>query len=170
MSEPTAFSIRLKKLRSSLNMTQVQFANHVGTNQVTLSAYETGSTNPSLEVVKEIAKKCNVSIDWLCGLSDLKPLGNAVTTYEELFRLFISILETRYFEFNTYPIIDIIDTDSPSVVLTLHNDENIQHFFMEWCKIFELHCAQTIDDELYHLWLEKELAKYADHKINGVPF
>ena len=63
-----------------------------------------------------------------------------------------------------------IDTDSSSVVLTLHDDVNMQQFFIEWCRVFELHCNNTIDDELYHLWIEKELAKYKDRKINGTPF
>lgn len=168
MANTNIFSIRIKELRASMDMTQVQFANYVGSNQVTLSAYETGSTNPSLEVVKEIAIKCNVSIDWLCGLSDKKSLGNKITTYKELFRAFANILDTRYSDENI-PIVDIIDSKSSIVSLTIHDDENFQLFFTNWCKVFKLYCEDTVDSNFYHSWIESEIAKF-DRPINGIPF
>lgn len=168
MTNTNIFSVRLKEVRASMNMTQVQFANHVGSNQVTLSAYETGSTNPSLEVVKEIATKCNVSIDWLCGLSDKKTLGNKIFTYKELFRAFVNILDTRY-DSEIFPIIDVIDSDTSIVTLTLHEDGNFQKFFTNWCKVFKLYCEDTVDEDFYRAWVESEITKF-DRPINGVPF
>lgn len=158
------------ELRKSLSINQTEFAKSIGTTQAALSGYEKGERLPSYEILLSIAQNYNVSLDWLCGFSEKKTLGSSVTTYDELFRLFINILETRYSEFSTDPIIDIIDTDTTSVVLTLHHDENMQNFFTEWCRVFELHCNNTIDDELYQLWIEKELSKFKNHKINGVPF
>lgn len=76
------FSERIKSLRSSLNKTQKEFANFLGIPQSTLSSYENGKINPTIDVVSEIADKCNVSIDWLCGrdvtskLTDLSALAN----------------------------------------------------------------------------------------------
>lgn len=164
------FSTRIKKLRTSLKMTQSDFATSIGSSQNALSGYENGDRIPSYEILLSIAKTYNVSIDWLCGLSNIKPNIEKITTYQDLFQLFIKILETRYCEFDTVPIIDEIDAEKDSVVLTLHEDPNIQQFFTEWCRVFELHCNNTIDDELYHLWIEKELAKFENHTINGVPF
>lgn len=164
------FSSRIMELRKSLGMNQTEFSKLIGSTQAALSGYENGDRIPSYEILLSIAKTFNISLDWLCGLSNKKSLENSITTYDDLFRLFINILETRYTEFDTIPIIDVIDTDNATVILTLHEDPNMQQFFTEWCKIFELHCNNTIDDELYHLWIEKELAKYKDHKINGVPF
>lgn len=170
MSTENLLSSRIKELRTSMNLTQKEFAELINVSTVSVSSYETEAKSPSLDMVINIATKCNVSIDWLCGLSNSKYLATSITTYDELFRLFINILEIRYSEFDTIPIIDTVDTANEAVILTLHGDPNIQQFFTEWCKVFELHCSNTIDDELYNLWIEKELAKYKDHKINGVPF
>ena len=35
-----------------------------------MSAYENGKNNPTIDVLIEIADKCNVSLDWLAGRSD----------------------------------------------------------------------------------------------------
>lgn len=169
MSETNTFSTRLKELRSSLSMTQVQFASYVGTNQVTLSAYETGSTNPSLEVVKEIAKKCNVSIDWLCGISDKKNLGNEIKDYPDLLRTLVSICSIKY-ENSQSPVVDASTRWTNGIHFIIDGDEIVNNFFAEWKKMYELLSSGTIDFELYNLWIAKELDKYKDHKINGIPF
>ena len=66
------FSKRLRELRESLNMTQREFADYVGFTQATLSAYENSLKIPSLDIVMRIASKCKISIDWLCGFSNVK--------------------------------------------------------------------------------------------------
>lgn len=165
-----SFSSRIMELRKSLSINQTEFAKSIGTTQAALSGYEKGERIPSYEILLSISKTYKVSLDWLCGLSDVKSTLETITTYPDLFKLFIKILETRYSEYNTRPIIDKIDADTSSVVLTLHDDPNMQKFFTEWCRVFELHCNNTIDDELYHLWIEKELNKFTDHKIDGIPF
>lgn len=165
-----SFSSRIMELRKSLSINQTVFAKSIGTTQAALSGYEKGERIPSYEILLSISKTYKVSLDWLCGLSDVKSTLETITTYPDLFKLFIKILETRYSEYDTCPIIDKIDVDTSSVVLTLHDDPNMQKFFTEWCRVFELHCNNTIDDELYHLWIEKELNKFTDHKIDGIPF
>lgn len=69
------FSERIKEIRNARNETQKEFAKFVNSTAATISAYENGTKNPSLEVVANIANKCNVSIDWLCGLSDKKQIN-----------------------------------------------------------------------------------------------
>lgn len=166
----TNFSDKLKELRESLNLTQAEFSEKLNITQAAMSAYEKGTRNPTFETILSIANAFDISLDWLCGLSTIKSNIGKITNYPDLFRLFITILDTRYSEKPTTPIIDIVDTDSLNVVLTLHIDPNIQSFFTEWCKMFELHCNGTIDDELYQLWIDKELKKYEGHEINGLPF
>lgn len=160
---------RIKEIRTNMGLTQKEFAVFINVSTVSVSSYETEAKSPSLDMLINIASKCNVSLDWLCGLSSIKSNLGKITTYPDLFRLFITILDTRYNEKPTSPIIDIINVDTENVVLTLHEDPNIQSFFSEWCKIFELHCKGTIDDELYQLWIDKELKKYEGHLINGLP-
>lgn len=163
------FSSRIKELRKNSNQTQSQFADFIGTTQGALSGYENGDRTPSYEILVAIAQKCNVSIDWLCGLSDNMTFDNRITTYKDIFRLFITVLDARYENKETIPIIDTIDTETSAVSLTLHDDKNFQDFFSKWCDIFKLHCEGTIDDDLYQMWIKKQLDWY-DKPINECPF
>ena len=64
-----------------------------GNTLLTLSAYENGSKSPSLEIINGIAEKCNVSIDWLCGLSDRKTSSNIPQTLADIFEMLFLIQE-----------------------------------------------------------------------------
>lgn len=163
------FSSRIKELRTSLKMTQSEFASSIGSSQNALSGYENRDRIPSYDILVSIATTYNVSIDWLCGLSDKKALDNHISTYKDLFQLFVNILDTRYQNQDTMPIIDIINAETSIVTLTLHDDPNFQSFFSKWCDIFKLHCENTIDDDLYKMWIEKQLSTY-DRPIDGNPF
>lgn len=162
-------STRIKELRTSKNLTQKELAETLNISTVSVSSYETGAKTPSLDMVLNIAQRYNVSIDWLCGLSDNMTLDNHITTYKDIFRLFITVLDARYENKETVPIIDTIDTETSAVSLTLHDDKNFQDFFSKWCDIFKLHCEGTIDDDLYQIWIEKQL-KWYDKPINECPF
>ncbi len=80
--KPTVFGERIKTLRISLGKSQKEFAEFIGIPQPSMSAYENGKNNPTIEVLINIADKCNVSVDWLCGrqadvsLSDLSDVAS----------------------------------------------------------------------------------------------
>ena len=162
-------SERIKELRTMKGLTQREFAENINVSIVSVSSYEKGVKTPSLDMIMTIAKNYNISIDWLCGLSDNMVSDNCIATYKDLFKLFITLLDIRYEDKSTVPIIDIIDTDNASVTLTLHEDKNFQDFFSKWCDIFKLYCEKTIDIDLYKMWIEKQLKDY-DRPINGCPF
>jgi transcriptional regulator with XRE-family HTH domain len=69
MSE-NAVSERLKYLRSINKKTQKKFAEFLGIPQPSMSAYENGKNNPTIDMLIDIVDKCNVSLDWLAGRSD----------------------------------------------------------------------------------------------------
>lgn len=60
----------LQILRKKLDYTQKDFADFLGIPQPSLSAYENNRNSPTTDVLINVATKCNVSLDWLCGLSD----------------------------------------------------------------------------------------------------
>lgn len=62
------FVKRLVELLENANMTQIELANKIGTTNVTISRYMSGERSPRIEIVAEIAKVFNVSIDYLLGL------------------------------------------------------------------------------------------------------
>lgn len=78
----TVFGERIKTLRISIGKSQKEFAKFIGIPQPSMSAYENGKNSPTIEVLVNIADKCNVSIDWLCGrqaqvsLSDLSDVAS----------------------------------------------------------------------------------------------
>lgn len=62
------FVKRLVELMENANMTQIELADKIGTTNVTISRYMSGERCPRIEIVAEIAKVFNVSIDYLLGL------------------------------------------------------------------------------------------------------
>lgn len=64
------FGDRLQQFRKQMRYTQKEFADILGIPQSTLSSYENKHNTPTLENLVSIASKCNVSLDWLCGVSD----------------------------------------------------------------------------------------------------
>ena len=64
------FADRFRELRGE--MTQDKFAEFVGISRPTVGFYENGERIPDALILKMIASKCQVSSDWLLGLSDVK--------------------------------------------------------------------------------------------------
>lgn len=84
--------IRIKELRKRLGMTQKEFAVANGMTQSSLSLYEKGSVIPSTENLVKIAKKYNVSLDWLCDNNVVIDINNEISVV----KLIISLLEVDY--------------------------------------------------------------------------
>lgn len=64
------FGKRLRTARKKAGLTQVQISQELNIIQKSFSQYETGRTAPSMSTLVALAKKLNVSVDWLLGLSD----------------------------------------------------------------------------------------------------
>lgn len=56
---------RIKKLRTTLNLTQKQFAERLGMKQNTIAGYESGRAAPSKATVRNICHEFGVSEEWL---------------------------------------------------------------------------------------------------------
>lgn len=64
------FNERLKDIRTKKELTQEEFAKLLNISPSSISLYESGSREPSLTTLINIAKILNVSTDYLLGLSD----------------------------------------------------------------------------------------------------
>lgn len=64
------FAERLAALRGK--MTQAEFADFLGLSRATLGFYENGTRIPDILSLRRISEKCNVSSDWLLGITDVK--------------------------------------------------------------------------------------------------
>jgi len=64
------FKERLKDLRKSKGLSQVELAKRIGMSKSTIGAYETGDITPSLEALNVLADFFNVNINYLLGNED----------------------------------------------------------------------------------------------------
>ena len=81
------FYERIKELRLSLGITQVQLANRLGVTKQCVSNWESGYIQPSIDMLVRIAKTFSVSADYLLGLSDTPTLDVAGLTSEQILHL-----------------------------------------------------------------------------------
>lgn len=68
------FSQRLKETRESLGLNKVQFAEYVGSSPANITRYEKEDMNVSLDAVKQISDKLNISPGYLLGWEEDKYL------------------------------------------------------------------------------------------------
>lgn len=153
MGDFSVLAVRIKELRTSMKMTQKEFSAFVGCTAATLSAYENGSKSPSLEIIKGVAEKCHVSIDWLCGLSENKRNDDAPQTYADVIDLLIKAEKSVHFH---------VGKEKITV-----KDSVLQYFLEDWGKILPLLHEGTIDNRLYKLWLDDKKREYKDVHIGN---
>ena len=63
---------RIKTARKDRKMTRVQLGKDVGITEQVIYYFEHGLRVPSVQTLTEIAAVLDVSLDWLCGLEELK--------------------------------------------------------------------------------------------------
>lgn len=68
-----SFPERLKQLRESVKLTQIDLAKKLGMSKGAVGNYEAGVRRPRQEDMEAIADFFNVSIDYLVGRSDKRP-------------------------------------------------------------------------------------------------
>lgn len=61
---------RIKELRTSLSMTQLQLAEAVGVRRETIVFLEQGKYNPSLRLANAIARRLSTTVDELFDFAD----------------------------------------------------------------------------------------------------
>ena len=75
MEQNQSLGQKLKMIRMDMGLSQSELAEFLGVHQPTISAYESDSVEPPVSKLVAIAKECNVSLDWLCGLNDCMNLA-----------------------------------------------------------------------------------------------
>lgn len=76
---------RLKELRQEKNINQLKLAMDLNITQASVSKYEIGAREPSLEILEKMSDYFGVSTDYLIGRSDIrKPLTAKELKKDEL--------------------------------------------------------------------------------------
>jgi len=61
---------RLKQLREEKNLYQKDVASYLGVDRTTYVKYETGSSEPNVDMLNKLAKFFNTSVDYILGNTD----------------------------------------------------------------------------------------------------
>ena len=187
------FAERIRLSRENAGIKQFELAKMANITPATLSAYELFSADstdskgkkPSLHNAIELAKALNISLDWLCGLSDeiqvpdsrlITDLIDSKQQYgdadffidflrptEEVFKILRSYAES----FTQYPIqpeedySDVIATreqrmSEEAMTITIRNPRVIK-FFKGWVSMYKNYTEGIIDKEVFDLWLKKSM-------------
>lgn len=93
----TTVGNRLKELRNLKKLTQKEFSAFLGIPQPSVSAYENSKNSPTIEVLIDIANKCNVSLDWLSGRTNNHP---SITSMKDVVSFLYEFSMLNEIEFN----------------------------------------------------------------------
>lgn len=165
MGEMDIFATRIKELRESFGMTQKDFSKYIGVKQQTLSGYERGLMKPPLDIITEIAKKCSVSIDWLCGLEKENKNGLAINTYADI----ICML----FEINKYvDLVPLIDEkkepDDNCDAMLCFPEYKLDQFLVEWAQAYNVRYNSKIEGNItktmYDTWTNSKIEEFKKYK------
>ena len=164
------FSTRLREIREKMGMTQKAFSGLLGVKQQTYSGYENNRIKPPMDVLLAIAKKCNVSLDWLCGLNDVSTAGEEF--YKKKPRKLIDIIKA---------IVEVIISANAAIELDTMNTAdwgfidviNIKisqdcliDFLTRFDKMYRLYKEETISESMFSDWIMGTIRKYEGIVIN----
>ncbi|MDE5620206.1 MAG: helix-turn-helix domain-containing protein [Ruminococcus sp.] len=81
------FNERIKKLRKSLGINQVEFGRRLHVTKQCISNWENGNIQPSIDMLIKIAETFSVNTDYLLGLSDKCTLDAEGLTNEQILHI-----------------------------------------------------------------------------------
>lgn len=159
------FSSRIKEIRKKMGYTQKQFSSVIGISMATLSAYENGSKKPSMDILVSIAEKFTISLDWLCGLSDIVDPGDKPRNYTDIIDMFFKIEDSDLFFLRN------VKGNFPGAfglcTCIAFNDPLISVFLDSWEKTHKLYEDGIIDKTIYTAWKDKIRKDFNDRIIKS---
>ncbi len=81
------FEERIKELRLSLGLNQVQFGKKLSVTKQCISNWENGNIQPSVDILIRISNKFSISTDYLLGLSHNNTLDVEGLSPEEILHI-----------------------------------------------------------------------------------
>lgn len=81
------FSERIRALRQSLGVNQIEFGDRLHVTKQCISNWENGNIMPSVDMLIRIAERFSVSTDWLLGLNSHPSLDVSNLTDEQIFHI-----------------------------------------------------------------------------------
>lgn len=163
---------KIQRLRKDLGYTQKEFAEFLSIPQPSLSTYENDKNSPTTEVLINIATKCSVSLDWLCGLAENINKEFEITEMGDLVSVMYKLMEINEIGIEI-KVNDKLSNDLESeesrwfTQLTIYGNDNQYKYNPELCEIissiknlqFDVDSFQ-LDAEMYEMKKQKDIAYY----------
>ena len=89
------FDERIKELRQSLGINQIEFGNKIGVSKQCVSNWENGNIQPSIDMLVRISRTFSVSTDYLLGLNDAVNLDVTGLTKEQIMHIRAVIIDLK---------------------------------------------------------------------------
>lgn len=147
---------RVKELREMLNMTQQDFAERIEVTQSNLSNYEKKDVL-TLNILLKIAETFDVSMDWLCGLSDdLPKMKEQKNNYSDYFKLLTTTLE----KLDMY----IYECEQYCNYAIYSRDELSKDFLRRYAALKALNTNSVLDNENFSMVMDG-ISKSYDYEL-----
>lgn len=162
---------KIKMTRNRLGYTQKEFAEFIGVPQPSLSSYENNRNPPTTEVMINIAKKCSISLDWLCGLSVDEDNKLEINEVKDLTTIMYNLMEINEIDVKinlNKPDIETADSKWSATLTIYGNDKKFKYNsylcrMLESVKELRLDVESfEIDAETYEFKKSRELDRYAN--------
>ena len=157
-NEMNTFSERLKMLRTNGGLTQKQLADKLQISSGSIIAYEKATKVPSIDVCVKISTFFNVSMDWLCGLTD-DVKNYEIRTNADAFRMVVALHEGAGLVCNEPEYSSRYERKQRMIRdwSVSFKNAHLNQVIGAWNKVKALYDSNTIDYEIYGLWIEKQL-------------
>jgi len=151
----------IKELRISKGYTQSDAAKIFGITAPAYSAYESGKSIPPLDKLIHISKHYDVSLDWLCGLLDERPLFSSIGDIALLVHELVSgskfslSLVDRKIGNSTY-------TDIQLTSIYKNTSHSLTQFLQDYLDMKKVLDKKQISIDVFNEWLKpriQELSK-----------
>lgn len=171
-----AFPERLKESRSRLKLSQKEISEKLGISQTAYSSYESRGVLPPLATVEKLADILDVSIDWLLARdkrSELRTYAD-IAEYLNVLAKKIGIevkVEHGEIGYNPKQYVYTCNIRFGEIIGSSRKNEPedikegyaqaiaFSKYLVAWGKIYNLHLNQTITEDLFLLWCEREISK-----------
>ena len=140
---------RIKELRTSKNLTQEDIAKMVKVSKATISNYEKGKVSPPIELLIKLAERYDVSIDWLCGLSN-EEIPRRMSYGDAFFRL---VEIDKVIGFSVEDVTFFSNLRGTAVLF----DATLTKALEEYQEMVNLRDNNTISEHLFNLWISDKV-------------
>lgn len=156
------FATQIKVLRKSLGMNQKEFAAKLGIRQSTLSSYENEVISPSTDMLITIAKEFNVSVDWLCGLTESK---TTISTLSDIIEFLFEMEKIPELHFDIH--IDKNDDHTLITGITFDSRDEEHKMNVDMCMFLSNYAEHResfksyfVGKDMYELWQKNQIEYY----------